>query len=135
MSEGGSEGWMWAEACEMLTRAERLHRQFFQPARGGAQTPTWEPPADVVETDREVLILVALPGVDPDRIEAVIDGGTLMVLGHRGLPAELRDAVIHRLEIPLGRFERRVPLPPGRYEAPRRYAVHGCLLVTLRKLI
>ena len=54
MSEGGSEGWMWAEACEMLTRAERLHRQFFQPARGGAQTPTWEPPADVVETDREV---------------------------------------------------------------------------------
>jgi len=119
----------------MLARAERLHRQFFQPARGGAQTPTWEPPADVVETDREVLILVALPGVDPDRIEAVIDGGTLMVLGHRGLPAELRDAVIHRLEIPLGRFERRVPLPPGRYEAPRRYAVHGCLLVTLRKLI
>ena len=135
MSEGGSEGWMWAEACEMLARAERLHRQFFQPARGRAQTPTWEPPADVVETDREVLILVALPGVDPDRIEAVIDGGTLMVLGHRGLPAELRDAVIHRLEIPLGRFERRVPLPPGRYEAPRRYAVHGCLLVTLRKLI
>ena len=56
MSEGGSEGWMWAEACEMLARAERLHRQFFQPARGRAQTPTWEPPADVVETDREVLI-------------------------------------------------------------------------------
>ena len=89
----------------------------------------------MVETDREVLILVALPGVDPDRVEAVIDGGTLMVLGHRGLPPELRDAVIHRLEIPLGRFERRVPLPPGRYEAARRYALHGCLRVTLRKLI
>ena len=65
------------------------------------------------------------------RYRALID----RAIAERGLPPELRDAVIHRLEIPLGRFERRVPLPPGRYEAARRYAVHGCLLVTLRKLI
>ena len=134
MSERDREGWMWAEACEMLARAERLHRQFFQPARGEARLPTWEPPADVVETERELLILVALPGVDPDRVDAHIENGSLVVLGHRTLPSELREAVIHRLEIPLGRFERRLPLPAGRYEAARRYAVHGCLLVTLRKL-
>ena len=129
MSERDREGWMWAEACEMLARAERLHRQFFQPARGQARLPTWEPP-----TERELLILIALPGVDPDRVEAHIENGSLVVLGQRTLPSELRDAVIHRLEIPLGRFERRLPLPAGRYEAARRYAVHGCLLVTLRKL-
>jgi HSP20 family molecular chaperone IbpA len=134
MSERDREGWMWAEACEMLARAERLHRQFFQPTRGQARLPTWEPPADVVETERELLILIALPGVDPDRVEAHIENGSLVVLGQRTLPSELRDAVIHRLEIPLGRFERRLPLPAGRYEAARRYAVHGCLLVTLRKL-
>ena len=22
--------WMWSEACEMLVRAERLHREFFK---------------------------------------------------------------------------------------------------------
>jgi HSP20 family protein len=134
MSERDPEGWMWAEACEMLSRAERLHRQFFQPARGQSRLPTWEPPADVVESERELLILVALPGVDPDRVDAHIENGSLVVLGQRTLPSELREAVIHRLEIPLGRFERRLPLPAGRYEAARRYAVHGCLLVTLRKL-
>jgi HSP20 family protein len=134
MSERDREGWMWAEACEMLARAERLHRQFFRPASGQARLPTWEPPADVVETERELLILVALPGVDPDQVEARIENGALLVIGQRTLPSELRDAVFHRLEIPLGRFERRLLLPPGHYEAARRYAVHGCLLVTLRKL-
>lgn len=125
---------MWSEACEMLARAERLQRQFFKPARGGTRAPSWEPPVDMVETERELLILVALPGVDPDRVEAVIQEGALLVLGQRTLPPELREAVIHRLEIPLGRFERRIALPSGRYEAARRYAVNGCLLVTLRKL-
>jgi HSP20 family protein len=135
MSDRAPDGWMWAEACEMLARAERLHRQFFQPARGRSRLPTWEPPADVVETEREVLILVALPGVDPEGVEAAIDAGMLVVLGQRTLPSELKNAMIHRLEIPLGRFERRIPLPPGRYETARRYAIHGCILVTLRKLI
>src|SRR5690606_15726663 len=96
--------------------------------------PAWEPPADVFETDREVLILVALPGVDPERVEVVIDEGILIVAGHRTLPAELRSALIHRMEIPQGQFERRISLPPGRYEAARRFAANGCLLVHLRKL-
>lgn len=135
MAAGDPETWMWAEACEMLARAERLHRQFFQPVRPRTRLPAWEPPVDVVETDREVLILVALPGVDPDRAEVAIDGGALIVAGQRTLPAELRDALIHRLEIPLGRFERRIPLPAGRYETARRYAANGCLLVSLRKLV
>ncbi len=25
------ETWMWAEACEILQQADRLHRQFFRP--------------------------------------------------------------------------------------------------------
>ena len=70
--------WMWSEACEMLARAERLHREFFRPAaRRGARLPAWEPPVDILETEREVLVLVALPGVDPDQVEAAIDGDDL----------------------------------------------------------
>jgi hypothetical protein len=41
--------------------------------------------------------------------------------------------VIHRLELPQGRFERRVPLPGGRYGAVRRAAAQGCVLITLQK--
>ena len=60
-----------------------------------------------------VLILVALPGVDPDKVELAIRDGMLLMAGERVLPQELRTAIIHRLELPQGRFERQVPLPPG----------------------
>ena len=50
-----SNRWMWSEACEMLARAERLHREMFRPVRSDRMVPTWEPPVDVLETEREVL--------------------------------------------------------------------------------
>jgi HSP20 family protein len=122
--------WMWSEACDTLARAERLHRQFFQPRRSGA----WEPPVDILETEREVLLFFALPGVGIDKVEAVIDGLDLVVAGTRTLPPELRTAVIHRIELPQGRFERRVRLPAGRYRDVRRSAADGCLVITLLKV-
>ena len=127
--------WMLSEAIDSLARAERLRRQFFslQPS-AGSQESSWEPPIDVLETDREILILVALPGVDPDEVEAVIDSETLVVSGRRVLPVELRNARIHRLELPQGRFERRIVLPAGRY-AVSRFAVNGCIVLRLSKSV
>jgi HSP20 family molecular chaperone IbpA len=133
MDRDDARNWMWSEACEMLARAERLHREFFRPTGLVARLPTWEPPVDILETEREVLVLVALPGVHPDRVEAAIDGNDLVFAGTRVLPDELRTAVIHRLELPQGRFERRVRLPAGRYSTVRRSAADSCLLITLKK--
>ena len=102
--------WMLSDAIETLARAERLHQQFLKlrPCVG-AHEPCWEPPIDVLETDREVLILIALPGVDPNEVEAILDKGTLVVSGRRALPAELRNARIHRHSNYLrDSFERRV---------------------------
>jgi HSP20 family molecular chaperone IbpA len=124
--------WMWSEAFEMLARAERLHRQFVRPAGERSQV-AWEPPVDVLETDRMVLVLVALPGVDPGEVAARIEANDLVVSGARVYPPEMRTAVIHRLELPQGRFERRVRLPPGRYAGIERSFAHGCLLITLMK--
>ena len=42
--------------------------------------------------------------------------------------------MIHRLELPYGRFERRIELPPGRFDVVRRELVDGCLTLGLRKL-
>jgi HSP20 family molecular chaperone IbpA len=133
MNRDLARSWMWSEACEMLTRAERLHRELFTPSGLLARHPRWEPPVDVLETEREVLVLVALPGVNPERVDAVVDGNDLVVAGHRVLPPELQQAVIHRLELPQGRFERRVRLPAGRYGDVRRSTADGCLLITLTK--
>ncbi|HEV2650798.1 MAG TPA: Hsp20/alpha crystallin family protein, partial [Rhizomicrobium sp.] len=95
--------------------------------------PQWEPPVDVLETPLEVLIFVALPGVNPDRVETRIEGGALVLSGVRQLPRELRTAVIHRLELPQGRFFRRIGLPAGRYSSVHSTSVDGCLIVALKK--
>lgn len=134
MNRDPSRQWMWSEACEMLVRAERLHREFFTPARSGARLPAWEPPVDILETEQEVLVLVALPGVQFDHVQVVLEGADLVVMGTRALPAALRTAVIHRMELPQGRFERRIRLPAGHYSAVRRSTVDGCLLIALQKV-
>jgi HSP20 family protein len=128
MSINDPINWMLSEAIGSLARAERLRQQFFTLHSG-----CWEPPIDVLETDEEVLILVALPGVDPEQVEAVIEeNGVLVISGSRTLPAELRNARIHRLELPQGSFQRRIALPTGRY-AISRFAVNGCIVFRLAK--
>jgi HSP20 family protein len=124
--------WMWSEAFEVLARAERMHRQFIQPS--GSRSPVaWEPPVDILETERAVLVLVALPGVDFDEVKAVINQGDLLISGSRTYPDEMRTAIIHRLELPQGRFERRIRLPAGRYNAIHRSHSNGHMLITLQK--
>jgi HSP20 family protein len=125
--------WMWAEACEMLERAERLHRRFFEVALAREARPTWEPPVDLFETPSLLWLVVALPGIDPARLDVTIDSESVTIAGERALPAELRSAAIHRLEIPHGRFERRVELPPGRFALARQSFVDGCLALALRR--
>jgi HSP20 family protein len=129
-----SERWMWSEACEMLARAEQLHRQLFQPTRSQRRSLAWEPPVDVLETERELLVLIALPGVDPDQVKVSIEGAHLVVAGVRAMPPQLQTAVIHRLELPQGHFERRILLPAGQYDRVDRAAAYGCLVITLVKM-
>jgi HSP20 family molecular chaperone IbpA len=124
---------MWAEALEMLQDAERLQRQFFQLGTlHGA--PSWEPPVDLYESGNELRLLVALPGVTPEQLEVVLAPSLIVVRGERSLPASSRRAAIHRLEIPYGRFERRIALPPGQFELIDRRLEHGCLVLELRRL-
>ncbi len=125
--------WMWSEACEMLARAERLQQQLFNLQPTAARQASWRPPVDILETEDEVLVFIALPGVDPDKVQAVIENSDLVIAGARVLPAAFRTALIHRLELPQGRFERRVRLPEGRYQAIRWSASQGCLLIRLEK--
>jgi HSP20 family molecular chaperone IbpA len=124
---------MWAEACELLERAERMQRQFFQ-IGSPARRPAWEPPVDIFETEEELIILVALPGVEAAQIQIGVETDVLIVNGVRSVPALFRHAVLHRLEIPHGHFERRIELPSSRFRLQRQEFVNGLLLLVLRKL-
>ena len=119
------------EAFDMLREADRLHRQFMTLALGRSG-PCWEPPIDIVESAHALLVRVALPGVVPSDVEIRTDGARLSVIGRRALA--IGGVTIHRLEIPYGRFERNIELPPGRYDLVQREFADGCLLIELRRL-
>ena len=116
----------------MLKQAEGLHRQFFEPSCEDACTARWEPPVDVFETDGELTIVTALPGVAPGAVHAEIEGQTLIITGTRPLPTAGRRANILRLEIPYGRFERRITLST-RLRLNARALKNGCLILTFTK--
>lgn len=126
-TETGSR--MWSEACEMLERAERLHRQFFQPGLTAPHATSWEPPLDMFATSRDIWIIAALPGVTSEQLYVSIKADEITIAGSRPLPMPVRDASIHRLEIPYGCFERRLRLPAGRFELERSELANGCLVL------
>ena len=133
MSSRDLDARMWADACDMLDRAERLHRQFYRVTRSPEQRPAWEPPIDIFETEREVLIVVALPGVDPARVEIAVENDALVIRGERRVPVAGKAPMIRRLEIPRGRFERRIDLPAMRLDVVRKEMSQGCLWLNLVK--
>lgn len=122
----------WADAINLLEQADRLHRQFFRLSGTRSSGPTWEPPVDVFETGRTLSVLVALPGVASDQVKVVIDGNALVILGQRPVPAPA-SARIRQMEIPYGRFERRVELPPGHFDIQESTLINGCLFLSLLK--
>jgi HSP20 family protein len=126
--------WMWTQAMDVLAQAERMQRQFFRLASSTRAPAVWEPPADVFEHEREVVIVVALPGVVADRVELTHEAGVLVVRADRPLPLAGSRHAVRQLEIPYGQFERRVALPPGRFESGSPELTHGCLIVRLRKI-
>ena len=132
MMFGDPRLWMWNEALALITRAEQLHRRFFEPGIP-MQVANWEPPVDMFETDQGLWILAALPGVEQSDLDVSIDANVLRVSGQRPLPSVVRTASIHRLEIPYGRFERRIKLPSARFVLGRSELVNGCLVVGLAK--
>jgi HSP20 family molecular chaperone IbpA len=131
---------MWAEALTLLDEAERLQRQFFRLAQGGpgedACAPgvtAWEPPIDLVESAECIVVTVALPGVAAEHLTVTMAADAVTITGARPFPATAPDARILRVEIPYGRFVRRVPLPMRRLEMEGRALCDGCLTLTFRK--
>ncbi len=132
MTSRDFSNWMWGEALSMIERAERLQRQFFQHA-----TAAWEPPVDITESPDEVRVHVALPGVSADAINVALDPGGLHVCAVRVFPCRDDTMNVHRLEIPYGRFERRIGLPLGDPYRPlelvEKKLTDGVLTLVFRK--
>lgn len=127
--------WMWSEALSLLEQADRLHRQFVRPAQAWAST--WEPPVDVVETRESVRVCVALPGVPADTVVVALEPGAVAISARRPFPLTrsqgANGASIRALEIPYGRFERRIALPIQTLNLADKNFQDGCLTLTFNR--
>lgn len=126
--------WMWAEACDRMGEADRLQQQFFRPVASPASPVAWEPPADVYENAGEIVVVVAMPGVEAERMQIRNEPGVLIVRGSRPMLRVSPGHAVRRIEIPHGQFERRIVLPPCRLDLGAPELQQGCLVVHLRKL-
>lgn len=130
MSDERQYGWMWLQAVELADQAERLQRGFVRYLGPEGDVASWEPPVDIQESDEGLRLLFALPGVAPEDIEVRLEGAALIVSATRRLSLAGRGALIRRLEIPHGRFLRRVVLAGPTQIAESMYR-NGCLEVRL----
>lgn len=123
---------MWGEALALLEQAERLQRQFFRvgPAAGAR---VWEPPVDILEATEGVRILVALPGVSAESIAIRLEPDAIVIAALRPFPSGDGAERIHRLEIPYGHFERRIPLPLHALELAGKTFANGVLTLTFAR--
>jgi HSP20 family protein len=124
-------GWMWAQACELLDRADRMQRDFARYVGPSADAAVWEPPVDIQETTEGLQFVFALPGVNPENIAVNLEPNALTVSAIRPARLGSSDSVVRRLEIPHGRFVRRIALAGARLRLGDTRYVNGCLEVRL----
>ncbi|HEY6483590.1 MAG TPA: Hsp20/alpha crystallin family protein [Steroidobacteraceae bacterium] len=132
MSSDRQFDWMWTQACELLDRADRMQRQFVRYVGPSEDAAVWEPPVDIQETTEGLHFIFALPGVDPEQIRISLTHEALTVSAVR--PARLGTAgsIVRRLEIPHGRFLRRIALAGARMQLGESRYMNGCLEVCLQ---
>jgi HSP20 family protein len=71
----------------------------------------WSPALEVRETEDAFTILAELPGVKPEEMELLFEGGYLMIRGERRPLAMENGARVHCAEFRTGEFHRSVRLP------------------------
>ncbi len=94
-------------------------------------------PLDVIETADGIEVLMDLAGVEAGAVKVVVDGNTLVVMGHKKPTGceHPREAAFHVAERTFGRFARGVRLA-GAFDIARAEATFraGELRVTLPRI-
>jgi HSP20 family molecular chaperone IbpA len=116
---------VWDEVMAMQRRMDDLFRTYLGPrARTtfpalpeGFRRP-FVPVADVFARDKDLVLRLELPGVDPEKdVTIAVKEGVLIVKGERKTKEEVQEEDFYRMESAYGSFERRLPIPETVKEA------------------
>ncbi len=76
----------------------------------GRYRDVWQPPTDVYETDRDIVIKVSLPGIRSEQVAVECNGEVITICGVRRGPDAGSVRTYHQMEIRNGYFERKIAL-------------------------
>ncbi|MGH7843684.1 MAG: Hsp20/alpha crystallin family protein [Candidatus Binatia bacterium] len=132
------DDWIWQHASELMEHAERIHRCFFQAALSSVHSlvaeASWAPPVTIAETQDAIWVIYALPGVSANRMQLQLEQDELVITGYRPLPDCCTEGELKSMEIPFGRFHRRLRLPQGTpFTLGETRHEEGLILIQLRK--
>ncbi len=102
----------WDPFSEFRTLRRAMDRPFFDfygPTIWRRDTLTF--PVDVSETDEQVVVKAALPGIQPEDVDISVNDGVLTIKGETKSEESSDGENYHRREIRYGAFFRSVPLP------------------------
>jgi len=93
-------------------QVNRLFEDTVQQGRTSqADLATWAPPADIYETENELVAKLDLPGIQEKEIDIRVENNTLTIRGERKFEKEVNEDNYLRVERAYGTFTRSFSLP------------------------
>ncbi len=125
----------WRELSLLERTFDELFREFARPLLGVERREwAWVPAMDLYETDDAVVVKMALPGVDPDKVEIRIAGDMLTIRGRVEEDVVEEGATYYVRERRAGAFSRTIQLPvPVVADEAEAVFENGVLTLTLPK--
>ena len=126
----------WEPAREMMTLREAMDRLFDDAfTRPLSLRDGWTVPAiDMYQTDDEIVVKAALPGIKADEVQINITGEVLTLKGEMKHEEEKKEKAWHIHEQRWGSFERSIVLPTDVVsDKTKAEFENGILTITLPK--
>jgi len=104
----------WEPARDMMTLREAMDRLFddaFTRPLSMAGTSWSVPAVDMYQTDNEIVVKAAIPGIKAEEVQINITGDVLSLKGEVKQSEEVKEKAYHIREQRWGSFERTVVLP------------------------
>jgi HSP20 family protein len=118
---------------------ERFIDRLFMPTMFQTPLPpietAWLPPLDYLETEKNFIVRLEVPGIPKENLDLHLDGLVLTISGHREIVKDVENEAFFVAERMAGKFVRSVRLPTPVLEDKIEAVVHdGVMTVTLPKV-
>lgn len=103
---------------EFQEKMNQLINEFYNTSRINQPARNWmemdrgfAPRLDISETEKEIIILADLPGMDEKDINLMLEKRVLTISGEKKVESQQKDRTYHRMERRYGSFQRSINLP------------------------